>query len=167
MKLFGTSGIRGIVNKELLHLALNVGLAVGKYYRHAVVGSDTRSSSPAMKHAFVSGLLAAGASAYDAGVIPTPTLALAAGNFDAGAVITASHNPPEYRPAKPDIVRIRIHLDNLLVLAPPILIERQIDFPETGADGKHHVSFLPSGKIAFCVRQNSVWMVVWQNGSPG
>jgi phosphoglucosamine mutase len=100
MKLFGTSGIRGIVNKELIHLTLNVGLAVGKYYGRVVVGSDTRSSSPAMKHAFVSGLLAAGASAYDAGVIPTPTLALAAGNFDAGAVITASHNPPEYNGIK-------------------------------------------------------------------
>jgi len=100
MQLFGTSGIRGIANKDLIQLAQRVGLAVGNVYRHVVIGSDTRTSSPAMKHAFISGLLAAGASGYDAGVIPTPTLALAASKFDAGAMITASHNPPEYNGIK-------------------------------------------------------------------
>jgi phosphoglucosamine mutase len=100
MQLFGTSGIRGIANKDLIQLAQKVGLAVGNVYRHVVIGSDTRTSSPAMKHAFISGLLAAGSSGYDAGVIPTPTLALAASKFDAGAMITASHNPPEYNGIK-------------------------------------------------------------------
>ncbi len=100
MQLFGTSGIRGIANKDLIQLALKVGLAVGNVYGRVVVGSDTRTSSEAMKHAFTSGLLAAGASGYDAGVIPTPTLALAARKFDAGAMITASHNPPEYNGIK-------------------------------------------------------------------
>ncbi len=100
MKLFGTSGIRGIANKDLIQLALKIGLAVGKTYGNVVVGGDTRTSSPAMKHALISGLLAAGARGYDAGVIPTPTLALAAREFDAGAMITASHNPPEYNGIK-------------------------------------------------------------------
>jgi phosphoglucosamine mutase len=100
MKLFGTSGIRGIANEDLIQLALKVGLAVGKDYRRAVVATDTRTSSPAMKHALISGLLAAGASSYDAGVIPTPTLALAARELDAGVIITASHNPPEYNGIK-------------------------------------------------------------------
>lgn len=100
MQLFGTSGIRGIANKDLIQLAQKVGLAVGNVYSHVVIGSDTRTSSEAMKHAFTSGLLTAGSSGYDAGVIPTPTLALAARKFDAGTMITASHNPPEYNGIK-------------------------------------------------------------------
>jgi len=100
MQLFGTSGIRSVADKNLIQLALKVGLAVGKVYGSVVVGSDTRTSSEAMKHALVSGLLAAGSRGGDAGVIPIPTLALAAREFDAGAMITASHNPPEYNGIK-------------------------------------------------------------------
>ena len=100
MKLFGTSGIRSIANKDLIQLASKVGLAVGKTYGNVVVGGDTRTSTQAIKHAFISGLLAAGSRGYDAGVIPTPTLAFAARESDAGAMITASHNPPEYNGIK-------------------------------------------------------------------
>jgi len=100
MELFGTSGIRGVVDSWLIQLALKVGLAVGQVYASVVVGSDTRTSSEALKHAFISGLLAGGARCYDAGVVPTPTLAFAAREFDAGAMITASHNPPEYNGMK-------------------------------------------------------------------
>jgi len=96
MQLFGTSGIRRIVDKDLIQLALKVGLAVGKVYGNVVVGSDTRTSGDAMKLALISGLLAAGSNGCDAGVIPLPTLAFAAREFDAGLMITASHNPPEY-----------------------------------------------------------------------
>ena len=100
MRLFGTSGIRGIADNDLLQLALKIGLAVGKIYGNVVVGCDTRTSSDAMKHSFISGLLAAGSRCCDAGVIPTPTLAFATREFDAGAMITASHNPPEYNGMK-------------------------------------------------------------------
>ena len=100
MRLFGTSGIRRVVDKTLIQLALKVGLAVGKVYGSAVVGSDTRTSSEAMKYALISGLLAAGSEVSDAGVIPTPTLAFTAREFAAGAMITASHNPPEYNGIK-------------------------------------------------------------------
>lgn len=100
MQLFGTSGIRRLADKSLLELALKVGLTVGKVYGNVVVGCDTRTSSDAMRHAFISGLLAAGSRCHDAGVIPTPTLALAAREFQAGTMITASHNPPEYNGLK-------------------------------------------------------------------
>jgi len=100
MQLFGTSGIRRIADKSLVELALKAGMAVGGGYGNVVVGCDTRTSSEAVKHAFISGLLTAGSRCCDAGVIPTPTLALAAREFDAGAMITASHNPPEYNGIK-------------------------------------------------------------------
>lgn len=98
--LFGSSGIRQVMGKEVMQLALQVGLVTGKNYPRVVVGRDTRTSSEALKSAFVAGLLAGGANVYDAGVTPTPTLALAAKEFDAAAMITASHNPPEYNGIK-------------------------------------------------------------------
>ena len=87
MQLFGTSGIRTVFDKNLIQLAMKVGLTVGEIYGNAVLGSDTRTSSDAMKHALISGLLAAGARCYDAGVTPTPTLAFATREFAAGAMI--------------------------------------------------------------------------------
>jgi len=100
MRLFGTSGIRAVVDSWLIQLAQKVGLAVGSHYSRIIVGCDTRTSSSAMKQALTSGLLAAGAESFDAGVLPTPTLALAVKEFDAGVMITASHNPPEYNGMK-------------------------------------------------------------------
>ena len=100
MRLFGTSGIRALFDSGLVFLALKVGLAVGKVYGNVVVGSDTRTSSDALKHALISGLLAAGTRCEDAGIVPTPTLALVARKFAAAVMITASHNPPEYNGIK-------------------------------------------------------------------
>ncbi len=100
MTLFGTSGIRQVMALELLELAQRCGLAVGSLYGRVVVGGDTRTSSSALKHAFISGLLASGAMAYDGGTMPTPTLAFAARRYEAGAMITASHNPPQYNGIK-------------------------------------------------------------------
>jgi phosphoglucosamine mutase len=100
MKLFGSSGIRAVFNKDLLNLAFKVGLAVGGQYKSVVVGRDTRTSSDAMKHAVIAGLLVAGARCRDAGITPTPTLAYVIREFDVGVMITASHNPPEYNGLK-------------------------------------------------------------------
>ncbi len=100
MKLFGSSGIRAVFNKDLLNIAFRVGLAVGRNHGNVVVGTDTRTSGDAMKHAVISGLLAAGARCSDAGITPTPTLAFVTREFDAGVMITASHNPPEYNGIK-------------------------------------------------------------------
>lgn len=100
MQLFGTSGIRAVADRSLAQLAFKIGVVVGNDYGKVVVGGDTRTSTEAMKHSLISGLLFAGADCYDAGVTPTPTLAFAGREFDAAAMITASHNPPEYNGLK-------------------------------------------------------------------
>jgi phosphoglucosamine mutase len=100
MKLFGTSGIRRIADRSLVELALKAGMVTGQLYRDIVIGCDTRTSSNAVKYAFVSGALIAGADCVDVGLVPTPTLAIAAEQFQAGVMITASHNPPDYNGLK-------------------------------------------------------------------
>ena len=100
MTLFGSSGIRRVVDKDFLRLAFEVGLATGGTCRSVVTGCDTRTSGDAVRYAFLSGLLSAGADAFHASVVPTPTLAYGARHFEAGAMITASHNPPEYNGIK-------------------------------------------------------------------
>jgi phosphoglucosamine mutase len=75
-------------------------MALGKTRKNVIIGGDTRTSSAALKQALMAGLQAAGARAYDGGTMPTPTLGFAARNFDAGAMVTASHNPPEYNGIK-------------------------------------------------------------------
>ncbi len=100
MRIFGTSGIRCLWDRSLLDLALQTGLAVGGGYGRVVVGTDTRTTGDSLKYAFISGLLAAGGTTEDAGVLPTPTLAFAARDFAAGVMITASHNPPSYNGIK-------------------------------------------------------------------
>jgi phosphoglucosamine mutase len=100
MQLFGSSGIRRVANSSLFELALKVATAIGKRYNRVVVGCDTRTSSDALRHLVMAGLMASGAQVFDAGLLPTPTLALAARKFDAGVMVTASHNPPEYNGLK-------------------------------------------------------------------
>ncbi|MDP2845437.1 MAG: phosphoglucosamine mutase [Candidatus Methanoperedens sp.] len=95
--LFGSSGIRGIANKEITpELALRVGLAVGSIHDSAVIGRDPRTSGEMIEHAIISGLLSAGCKVTRIGMVSTPTLAFAARNHDCGVMVTASHNPPEY-----------------------------------------------------------------------
>ncbi|MFZ2411519.1 MAG: phosphoglucosamine mutase [Candidatus Methanoperedens sp.] len=97
MMLFGSSGIRGLANREITpELALKVGLAVGSQHESAVIGRDPRTSGEMIEHAIISGMLSAGCSVTRAGMISTPTLAFAARNYDCGVMVTASHNPPEY-----------------------------------------------------------------------
>ena len=54
MKLFGSSGIRGLANKEItVDLALKVGLALGRSHGSAVIGRDPRVSSEMIECALV------------------------------------------------------------------------------------------------------------------
>ncbi len=95
MKLFGSSGIRGRFGDLITpEFACRVGQSVGAKYDRVVVGWDTRTTSPLLAGAVLSGLASAGCNACSAGMVSTPTLANAARDFKAGIMITASHNPP-------------------------------------------------------------------------
>jgi phosphoglucosamine mutase len=97
MGLFGSSGVRGVVNKEFTpELAASIGMAVGSNAKCSVIGMDSRTSGPMVEAAVSSGLMAAGCDVFHAGVVTTPTLAEAARSMNCGVMITASHNPPEY-----------------------------------------------------------------------
>lgn len=104
-KLFGTSGIRGIVNKDLtLQLALQTGLSVATTTNAGkiVIAHDTRTTATTIENALAAGLLGGGAKVVKLGLIPTPVLAYATRQLkaDAGVMITASHNPPQYNGIK-------------------------------------------------------------------
>ncbi len=97
MRIFGSSGVRGVVNTEMTpELTARIGMAVGGLAKEAVIGRDSRTSNDMMQAAVSSGLMACGCEVYDAGFVTTPTLAEAAREMDCGVMLTASHNPPEY-----------------------------------------------------------------------
>ncbi len=102
-RLFGTNGVRGIVGKDLTpELVLSIGEAFGTMRNGRIaVGRDTRTSGETLINAVKSGLLAVGCDVTDCGILPTPALQyLVKDHFDGGAMITASHNPPEYNGVK-------------------------------------------------------------------
>ena len=102
-QLFGTDGIRGVagefpLNKDSVYwIARAVGHDLARVNPRArvVIGQDTRVSSPWIADRFVEGLASAGVASRSAGVITTPGVAFLARSqgFDAGVVISASHNP--------------------------------------------------------------------------
>ncbi|AFZ71622.1 phosphohexomutase domain-containing protein [Natronobacterium gregoryi] len=94
MTLFGTAGIRGPVEQITPALALSVGQAAGEPGETFVVGRDGRETGPALAAAMEAGLESAGADVYRLGQVPTPALAFAS-QGRRGAMLTASHNPPE------------------------------------------------------------------------
>ena len=100
-RYFGTDGVRGVVGKDLttdLVRRLGRAAAVWSGRGRVFVGRDTRGSGPELEEAFAEGVATAGGNAVLAGVLPTPAVALLA--LDLGAVISASHNPPEYNGVK-------------------------------------------------------------------
>lgn len=108
-RLFGTDGIRGIVNEDLTpELAFRLGKA-GAYYLsrekerpRILIGRDTRVSGDLIESAFVAGACSVGVDVIRAGVITTPGVAYLVRemNLDAGVVISASHNPVHYNGIK-------------------------------------------------------------------
>jgi phosphomannomutase/phosphoglucomutase len=105
-KLFGTNGIRGLVNVELTpEMAIKVGSSIGTFFgknKNLLLGHDARTSGPMLARAVISGLTAAGCNVYFAGMASTPAIQFAVKNhkMDGGVIISASHNPPEYNGIK-------------------------------------------------------------------
>lgn len=100
--LFGTDGVRGVANRELTpELAFKLGRAVAAQLSKAgkkaamAVGKDTRISGDMLEAALTAGILSVGVDVYQLGVLPTPGIAYLTRKLgvDAGAVISASHNP--------------------------------------------------------------------------
>jgi phosphoglucosamine mutase len=106
-RLFGTDGIRGIPGEYPLDDATieRVGFALGRHLvsqkkvrgarPRGLIGRDTRESGPHIAEQIARGLAASGAEAVSAGVLTTPGVAwlVSREGFDAGIVISASHNP--------------------------------------------------------------------------
>jgi len=99
-RLFGTDGIRGTANVDLKPtLAYALGRATAHQLagpgRPIVIGQDTRRSGDMFTAALVAGVTSMGVDVHLVGVVPTPALAFitGAGNFAAGIMVSASHNP--------------------------------------------------------------------------
>ncbi len=105
MKMFGTNGIRGVVNDYLTcELALSLGKSIGSVLgKRIAVAMDPRVSSEMVKSALCSGLMSVGANVIDLDMVPTPALQYFVKTRDdvtGGVMITASHNPPEFNGIK-------------------------------------------------------------------
>jgi phosphoglucosamine mutase len=110
-RYFGTDGVRGVVGEDLTpELVEKLGRAAALWARksatsgegsdpgHVLIGRDTRLSGQVLEEALAAGIASAGATAALAGVLPTPAVALLSDGL--AAVVTASHNPPEYNGVK-------------------------------------------------------------------
>ncbi|RRD64863.1 phosphoglucosamine mutase [Fretibacterium sp. OH1220_COT-178] len=109
--LFGTDGVRDVANRGGMtpEMALRLGRAFilflaerGVPRPRIVLGRDTRRSGMMLEGALSAGMTSAGAEVLSVGIIPTPGVSYAVQHLaaDAGAVISASHNPAEYNGIK-------------------------------------------------------------------
>ncbi|MEK7622764.1 MAG: hypothetical protein AAB430_02740 [Patescibacteria group bacterium] len=96
--LFGTSGIRGLIGKEIdANFSFKIGLALGKYIgkKKALIVCDPRPGAKEIKQALIKGLVEAGMKAVDAGILTTPELTWyqVKQGYDLGVSVTGSHLP--------------------------------------------------------------------------
>ncbi len=99
--LFKAYDVRGVYPDELSpEIAYLIGRAFVTYLKpeQVVVGRDMRISSPVLASALIDGIRDQGADVCDIGLVSTDSLYFAVGKFgfDAGVMVTASHNPPQY-----------------------------------------------------------------------
>jgi phosphoglucosamine mutase len=153
-QLFGTDGIRAVAGRYPLdaETVRVFGRALARVLMEekgraprVVIGRDTRASGPWLSEAVAQGLRAGEAASTEAGVLPTPGLASAtrAGGYDAGVMISASHNPFEDNGLKvfgadgmkiPDALEARIEA---------IILRKGEAAPAAGGDGA-----VPDGDLA-------------------
>ena len=102
-RLFGTFGVRRTANDVLTpEFAARLAACYGSQIKGTVaVGGDTRTTTPMLMQAVISGLLSSGCDVVDLGILPTPGVQYAVRKYyDGGVMITASHNPPKYNGIK-------------------------------------------------------------------
>ena len=110
-KLFGTDGIRGIVNDDLTaSLAFKIGASVAKVLKQELkkdnltflVGTDTRISKDMFTASIISGVLSENCNIIDLGIMPTPAISYLTKELkkDGAFIISASHNPSKYNGIK-------------------------------------------------------------------
>lgn len=104
--LFGTSGIRGVINEKITpKLAIDLAKSLKKGFVNSgefLIGRDTRLSGEMLESSLTAGLLSTGFEVKKIGIVPTPVLGFSVSQLNAtgGIMITASHNPPEYNGLK-------------------------------------------------------------------
>ncbi|MFH0830212.1 MAG: phosphomannomutase/phosphoglucomutase [Candidatus Aenigmatarchaeota archaeon] len=98
--IFRAYDIRGIYGKDLNEeIAKRIGAAFGTINKGTIaVGMDARLSGPSLKTKLMEGLRSTGCNVVDVGMITTPMMIFAVGNYklDGGVMVTASHNPKDY-----------------------------------------------------------------------
>lgn len=104
-RLFGSSGIRGVVNEDItILMSQKIGQALATIYPNGkfVVGKDVRYSGNMLEAALCSGIVSGKGDVFKVGLVPTPVTAwmISHWKYDAGVEITASHNPPQYNGLK-------------------------------------------------------------------
>lgn len=109
--LFGTDGVRDVANRGLMtpEMALGLGRSFVLFLTERgiprpkiAICRDTRRSGTMLENALSAGMMSAGSEIRSLGIFPTPgaSYVLRQGGFDAGAVVSASHNPAEYNGIK-------------------------------------------------------------------
>lgn len=133
--VFRAYDVRGIVGKDFdEQWVTRLGQACGTYFRKlgikkAVIGMDCRESSPIYNKALTLGLISTGIDVINIGQVGTPVLYFAVVHLatQAGIMITASHNPPEYNGFKIWAGKTTIHTSEIQAIRE---IMEQGDFPE-------------------------------------
>jgi len=147
-KYFGTDGVRGTVNKDVMtaDFALRLGRAAGHvltqhlpHQPHVLIGKDTRLSGYMIESALCAGLTAQGMNVQLVGPVPTPAVAYLTRSLraDAGVMLSASHNPAGDNGIKffgsdgfklPDTIELEIErcLDDLPPLPPALEIGKAV-----------------------------------------
>lgn len=136
--IFREYDIRGIAGKDILDQdVVNIGRAYGSMLQQqgrksVSVGRDCRQTSEQFSKLFIDGIVSTGCDVVDIGVCPTPVLYFSIQhlNLEGGAMVTASHNPPEYNGFKLLSGNDSIHSQGLQDIR--IIIENQDFVTGTG-----------------------------------
>lgn len=108
-RLFGTDGVRGVANKELIpELAMKLGkacayvLTKNKDDVKVIIANDGRESANMLVSSLIAGLCSLGVDVIDVSMLPTPAISYLVKHYelDAGIMVTASHNPYMYNGIK-------------------------------------------------------------------